>query len=137
MRQNQPIFLDTGIFIAFLNGRDRWHTEAVQLFGQSRLRWRTSYAIVSELYSWFLHRMGEESARTGLRFLAELEGLQIFGLDGDHHQAVLRMLGRLRGSKLTYADASSLCFIERHGINVVWSTDMHLSLNGAQVLPRI
>ena len=47
------------------------------------------------------------------------------------------MFDRLRGSKLTYVDASSLCFMEWHKIRKVWSTDRHLGLTGAEVLPRV
>ena len=46
------------------------------------------------------------------------------------------MLDRLRGSKLTYVDASSLCFMERHKIKTAWATDRHLGLTGASVMPR-
>ena len=51
-------------------------------------------------------------------------------------EALEKMLDRLRGSKLTYVDASSLCFMDRHRIRKVWSTDHHLGLTGAEVLPR-
>jgi predicted nucleic acid-binding protein len=101
-----------------------------------RPRWSTSYLVVSEAYSWVLHRYGEESGRTLAKFIDNLEGLGIFEVDHQHHQQVGRMLARLRGSKLTYVDASSLCFIERHKIRKVWSTDHHLGLTGVQVLPR-
>jgi hypothetical protein len=41
------------------------------------------------------------------------------------------------GAKLAYVDASSLCFMERHKIKIAWSTDHHLGLTGAEVLPRV
>jgi hypothetical protein len=47
------------------------------------------------------------------------------------------MLERLRSSKLTYVDASSLCFLEKHKIRKVWSTDRHLGLTGAEISPRV
>jgi predicted nucleic acid-binding protein len=80
--------------------------------------------------------MGEEAARDFQALLRNLAGLKFLEATLRHHQAVLRMLDRFRGSKLTYVDASSLCFMERDGIRRVWSTDHHLSLNGAEVLPR-
>ena len=46
------------------------------------------------------------------------------------------MLNRMRGARLTYVDASSLAFMGLHRIDTVWSTDHHLGLTGAQVLPR-
>ncbi|HUG90287.1 MAG TPA: PIN domain-containing protein [Planctomycetaceae bacterium] len=129
-------FLDSGIFIAALNQRDQWHEQAAALFAQARPRWCTSLLVISEAYSWFLHRMGEEAARTFRLFVATLEGLRIFEATLSHHEAVGGILDRFRGSRLTYVDASSLCFLERHKIRRVWATDHHLGLSGAEVLPR-
>jgi predicted nucleic acid-binding protein len=132
----EATFLDSGIFIAFLNARDQWHDQARTLFGMSKLRWSTSYLVVSESYSWFLHRYGEESARTLSQFIGNLDGLRIYDANREHHRRVGHMLDRLRGSKLTYVDASSLCLIEEHKIRKVWATDHHLGLTGAEVFPR-
>ncbi len=133
----KKVFLDTGIFVAFLNRRDRWHSQAVSLFNEeSPPDWSTSWLVVSETYSWFLHKMGEEPARIFRDFLASLRGLTVFDATGEHHRGVLETLDRFRGSKLTYVDASSLTLMERHKIPRVWSTDRHLSLSGAEVLPR-
>ncbi len=133
---SEAVFLDSGIFIALLNARDQWHEQAKALFGLTKPRWSTSYLVVSEAYSWFLHRYGEEAARTLSKFIDNLDGLKIFDANFDHHRKVGRMLDRLRGSKLTYVDASSLCFMEGYKIRKVWSTDHHLGLTGADVLPR-
>lgn len=133
----QTVFLDTGVFIAFLNKRDQWHDEAVALFSQQRPKWFTSYLVVSEAYSWFLHRMGEEPARTFRMFLGSLEKLRILEATRHHHADVLRKLDKLRGARLTYVDASSLCFLDEHKIRRVWSTDHHLALTGAEVIPKV
>lgn len=130
------MFLDSGIFIAALSQRDQWHEAAAGLFTAARPRWCTSLLVMSEAYAWFLHHMGEEAARTFRSFLANLDGLKIFEATLAHHEAVGRMLDRFRGSKLTYVDASSLCFLERHKVRRVWATDHHLGLTGAEVLPR-
>lgn len=130
------VFLDSGIFIALLSSRDQWHDRARALFGGHRPGWSTSYLVVSETYSWFLHRHGEEAARSFRAFVGNLDGLTLFEVDEKHDQQIGRMLDRLRGAKLTYVDASSLCFMERLKIRKVWSTDHHLGLTGAEVLPR-
>lgn len=131
------VFLDSGIFIAFLNRQDRWHPQAVTLFNaEAPPVWSTSWLVVSETYSWFLHKMGEEPARIFRDFLASLSGLNVFDATGEHHLGVMKTLDRFRGSKLTYVDASSLTLIDQHDIPQVWSTDRHLALSGAQVLPR-
>ncbi len=133
---SERVFLDSGIFIALMCRRDRWHERVVALFGGSTPRWTTSLLVVSETYGWFLHRMGEEQARSFLQLVATLKGLRLVGATREHHAAVLRMLDRCRGTKLSYVDASSLVHLEQLGIKRVWSTDHHLGLGGAEVLPR-
>jgi predicted nucleic acid-binding protein len=128
-------FLDSGIFIAFLDRSDRWHAAAVELFATPPRRCHTSLAVVSETYGWFLHRLGEEAARTFRLALADLSWLSLLALDAAHHAAVVRKLERVRGHRLTYVDASSLVFLTQLKIGEVWGTDRDLALEGARVLP--
>lgn len=131
------VSLESGIFVAFLNRRDRWHPQARALFDGPKPKWSTSLAVVSKAYSWFLHRMGEGSARN-LRLLVDaLPGLRVFEATAEHHKATTRVLDRFRGSKLTYVDASSLALIEQHKIARVRGTDHHLALTGREVFPRL
>jgi len=130
------VYLDSGIFIALMSARDRWHAQAVALFGGRTPRWSTSILVISETYSWFLQRMGEEPARAFRGLIDNLTGLEILGATREHHAEVARLLDKFRGSKLTYVDASSLVHIVRRKIPRVWSTDRHLGLTGAEVLPR-
>ena len=130
------VFLDTGIFIAFLNRRDKHHEQARSLFSGRRPRWSTSMLVRSEAYSWFLHRHGEEAARSFRLLVDNLDGLEVFDANAEHHDEVCRVLDRMRGAALTYVDASSLALMSRHRIRKVWATDHHLGLTGAEVLPR-
>jgi predicted nucleic acid-binding protein len=130
-----PVFCDSGAFIAFLDRSDRHHEVMVDLFADPPRRWFTSLAVVSETYGWFLHRLGEDAARTFRLALAELPRLRLLAIDETHHAAVARKLERLRGHKLTYVDASSLVFVERLKVREVWSTDLDLAIEGARVVP--
>ena len=130
-----PIFLDTGIFIAFLDRSDHYHSAAVHLFADPPRRWYSSLAVVSETYGWFLHRLNEEAARTFRMMLTDFPRLRLLAIDQAHHRAVSRKLDQLRGHKLTYVDASSLVFLQAHGIREVWGTDRDLALDGARVVP--
>jgi predicted nucleic acid-binding protein len=130
------VFLDTGIFVAALARRDTHHFEAVELFGRPRTKWTTSVLVVSECYSLVLHRHGEEAARRFRAFLSDLAGLKLLAASLEDHKRTLHMLDRFRGAGLTYVDAASLAFIEALGIDTVWSTDHHLGLTGAEILPR-
>lgn len=130
-----PVFLDSGIFIAFLDRSDAYHEVAAGLFADPPRRWYTSLAVVSEAYGWFLHRLGEDAARTFRVALADLPRLRVLPLDAAHHEAVGHKLDRLRGRGLTYVDASSLVFLQRLKIREVWGTDGDLALEGATVVP--
>jgi predicted nucleic acid-binding protein len=130
-----PVYLDTGIFIAFLDRSDRYHAQAVQLFAAPPRRWYSSFGVVSETYGWFLHRLGEDAARTFRLALADLPRLRLVAADGPLHDAIVHKLDHLRGHKLTYVDAGSLVVLERHGIRDVWGTDADLGLEGARVVP--
>jgi predicted nucleic acid-binding protein len=133
---SESVFLDTGIFIAALFKRDRLHPHAAELFGRAATRWTTSLLVVSEGYSWFLHRHGEEAARGFRSFIATLKGLDLLAVTAEDHRRALQMLDRFRGAKLTYVDAASLGWIQQRKIKTVWSTDHHLGLTGAEILPR-
>ena len=130
-----PVFLDTGIFIAFLDRSDQYHQAATRLFADPPRRWFSSLAIVSETYGWFLHRLGEQAARTFRLALADMPHLELLPLDADHHAKVVRTLERFRGHKLTYVDASSLVFLDRLRIGEVWGTDRDLAIECARVVP--
>jgi predicted nucleic acid-binding protein len=130
-----PVFLDTGIFIAFLDRSDAYHAAAVRLFSAPPRRWLTSLAVVSETYGWFLHRLGEDTARIFRLALADFPRLGLLSLDPEHHAAVGRKLEQLRGHKLTYVDASSLVFIAGLRVREVWGTDCDLGLEGTRVVP--
>lgn len=132
-----PVFLDTGIFIAAMCTRDRYHHQAYELFAGPTPHWHTSVLVWSEAYNWFLNRHGDEAARSFGSMVASLEGLVMFTADEDHHARVCRMSDRLRRRNLTYVDASCLVLIEEHDIGTVWSTDPRLGLTGAEVLPEL
>ncbi|NJL28550.1 MAG: type II toxin-antitoxin system VapC family toxin [Thermoanaerobaculia bacterium] len=129
------VFIDSGAFIAFLDRSDNSHTRAAELFRQPTVRWSTSGLVIAETYSWLLFRLGEDAARTLRALLDTLRGLEILEQDARHRAAVWAKLDRLRGSKLTYVDASSLVWIGERKIPTVWGTDRDLAFEGAQVLP--
>lgn len=128
-------FVDSGAFIAFLDRSDRQHPAARSLFATPPRRLVTSVLVVSETYGWFLHRIGETGARAFRRLLVELSGLRILDADERHREAVWRKLDRLRGTKLTFVDASALVWLEEERIATVWGTDFDLALEGARVVP--
>lgn len=132
----RKVFIDSGAFIAYLVRNDRSHEPTVRLFSkQPRSSWSTSVLVVSETYSWFLHRHGEPAARSFAGLIRALPGLEVLAADADHLREVWRKAEALRGLKLTLVDASALVWLERRDIRTVWGTDHHLACEGATVVP--
>ncbi len=131
----EKVFIDSGIFIAYLNRRDRWHQQALYLFQEKHVQPYTSELVISETYSWFLHQAGEEIARQFRLLVRAIPKLKILYSSADAHTATESMLDKHRGAKLTYVDAASLAFLDGQKIPTVWSTDYHLSLTGRTIRP--
>lgn len=131
----RKVFLDSGIFIAFLDRRDRQHRPALDLFRNPPAHWITSPFVIAEAYGWFLHRLGEDKARTFREFFHKLEGLKILDTDPRHLDRAEEKLDLHRGLKLTFVDASSLAWLEDRNISTVWGTDHDLAIEGTKVIP--
>ena len=134
-KRRAEVFIDTGAFVAWLVAADRQHEATAELFANVDGPLTTSLAVVSETYSFFLHRFGEDAARTFRSALGSLPRLTMLPIDQKHFVAVGKKLDQLRGVKLTWVDASSLVFARERKIATVWGTDSDLLLEGATVLP--
>ncbi len=132
---SEKVFIDSGILIAYMNARDRWHQQALYLFQEKNIQPFTSELVISETYSWFLHQAGEEIARQFRLFVKAIPKLKILFMNADGLDATAVMLDKHRGAKLTYVDAASLVHLEVQKIHTVWSTDYHLSLTGRTIKP--
>jgi predicted nucleic acid-binding protein len=130
-----PVFIDSGAFIAFLDRSDDLHKQALSLFARRPRRWLTSVFVIAETYGWFLNRLGEDAARAFRLLITDLPALHVLGTETKHLAAVHEKLERLRGTKLTWVDASSLVCLEQKSISTVWGTDHHLAIEGAKVIP--
>lgn len=129
------VFIDSGAFVAALFRSDRHHQAFRALFLKIPRKCSTSMLVVSETYSWFLHKLDEESAREFLGFVNAIEGLTVLDVPAALQRDAQRILDRFRGSKLTYVDAVSLVLIEKHKLKQVWGTDRDLTFSGAALFP--
>jgi len=131
----EKVFIDSGVFIAYLNKRDRWHQQALYLFQEKNISPYTTELVISETYSWFLHQAGEEIARQFRLFVKAIPKLKIIFSGAEAFDSTAAMLDKHRGAKLSYVDAASLAILEAQKIATVWSTDYHLSLTGRTIKP--
>jgi len=129
------VFIDSGAFVAALFRSDRHHAAVRLLFLALPRKSFTSVLVVSETYSWFLHKLDEESARDFLAFVDALRGLVVLDAPASSRRHARRVLAEFRGSKLTYVDAVSLALIDQHRVSEVWGTDRDLTFTGAALRP--
>lgn len=129
------VFLDSGGFVAALFRTDRHHERLRSFFAKPPRRSVTSMLVVSETYSWFLHKLDEEAARDFLDFVGAVPGLEVLDVPARLRTETRKVLNRFRGSKLTYVDATSLVLIEKHRIKQVCGTDHDLTFTGAALVP--
>lgn len=129
------VFIDSGAFVAALFRSDRHHEAFRALFLRPPRSCFTSMLVVSETYSWFLHKRDEGSARQFLGFVSAITGLAVLDVPGKLGKEIVRVLDRFRGSKLTYVDAASLVLVQKHKIREVWGVDNDLTFTGARLIP--
>lgn len=129
------VFIDSGAFVAALFRSDRHHEPFRAVFLRPPKKSFTSMLVLSETYSWFLHKLDEEAARSFLAFVEAIPGLVVLDVPSVIRRDAKRVLDRFRGSKLTYVDAVSLVLIEQHKIKQVWGTDQDLTFTGARLVP--
>jgi predicted nucleic acid-binding protein len=129
------VFIDSGAFVAALFRSDRHHERFRSAFLSPPKKICTSILVLSETYSWFLHKLDEDAARDFLAFVEVLPALAVLDAPAAIQREARRMLDRFRGSKLTYVDAVSLVLIERHRLGEVWGTDSDLTFTGAVLRP--
>lgn len=129
------VFVDSGAFVAALFRSDRHHRAFRALFLTPPRKYFTSMLVVGETYSWFLHKLDEESAREFLAFVDALKGLVVLDVPAALRRDARRVLDKFRGSKLTYVDAVSLALIDSHRLTEVWGTDSDLTFTGAALRP--
>jgi predicted nucleic acid-binding protein len=129
------VFIDSGAFVAALFRSDRHHERFRAVFLEPPRRSFTSMLVLSETYSWFLHKLDEESAREFLEFVDAITGLVVLDVPSAIRRDAKRVLDRFRGSKLTYVVAVSLVLIEKNRIKQVWGTDQDLTFTGASLVP--
>ncbi len=125
-------YVDTGAFIAFLDRSDSYHDLFARLFADPPMLWTTPL-VLAEGHAWFLRRYDAARGLQFAAFIEELPRLMIATVGSREIAAANGYLRRFQDQKLTLADAVGLHVITVQKLRVVWATDRHLGLTGAQL----
>jgi predicted nucleic acid-binding protein len=132
-----PVILDTGPFVAFLNRRDKFHQWAIEKLSKVDGRVITCDAVFSE--SCFLMRGTDK----GFRRLCSSVGTGLVEFDfnlADHFEAISGLLRKYQDTPMSFADACVVRMSEVFPSAKVMTIDsdfLHYRRNGRNVIPMI
>lgn len=134
---DDPVVLDTGPLVAFLDRKDPYHLWAVEQLGGLRPPFLTCEAVISE--SLFLLQGRSQGVSALLSYLHEDLIRLAFDLD-DHLDAISHLLIKYQNVPISLADACLVRMSELHDRSRVFTLDSDFKLyrrNGRQSIPLI
>jgi predicted nucleic acid-binding protein len=132
MAQKTESYVDTSVFIAFLDRSDSYHSSVRRLFSDLPTL-STSALVVAEGHGWFLRRYDQRRALSFLNFIYDLP-IRIAAFDELELEKAKVFVKKFAEQKLTLADAHGLAVMKAQRIATCWSTDRHLGLTGATLV---
>lgn len=133
----EPVYVDSGAWIALLSHRDQWHREAERLLRhgiKQRVDLWTSNLVLAEVQRRVLHRVGIEAAYRALERISRIEHVSVEFATLEHHDKAMEWLRRFADQDFTYTDATSFAVMERLGLRTAFAFDPHFRQYGFQVL---
>jgi len=135
------IFVDTGMWFAYLVRNDQYHGAALESMTELQAKGDflvTSELVISETYTLLMRKLGVKAA---LKFLAIIK-LQvekgftgIIWADWAVLQEANKILTKYQDHPVTLTDAASASIVKREGIPVVATFDRHFKLMGLACIP--
>jgi predicted nucleic acid-binding protein len=132
-----PVVLDTGPLVAFIDREDAYHRWASEQLRSLEPPFLTCEAVISE--SLFLLRRAHNGVPTLMNMLQEDLIRPAFDLD-DHLAPVAHLIAKYRDTPMSLADACLVRMSELHSTARVFTLDADFKLyrrNGRQTIPLI
>ncbi len=133
MARKTEAYVDTAALIAFLDRSDTHHALFVRLFSDPPPL-VTSALVVAEGHGWFLRRYDGHRAVEFLNFIHALSPLTVVAFDLTALTQASRIVKKFADQPLTLADAHGLALMQQRRTAQCWSTDRHLTLQGAPLV---
>lgn len=122
------IFVDTGVWVAHFNARDRLHTRAADILSTATVRLVTSWPVVWETVTLLCRQGGATvAADVGLQFLGGRLA-HILELTTTDHVLAWDILRRYADRRLSAADVTTGAIVRRINIPTVASFDVDMQL---------
>lgn len=125
----KSIFIDTSVFYAVLNKKDKYHKKAKEFFltaSKRNLHFITSNFVVAETHALLLNRVGRDIA---LLWLKAVPAIIVRATETDEERAKEIILTYM-DKDFSYCDTVSFSIIERLSIEKVLAFDKHFKAYG-------
>jgi len=122
------VFVDTGIFVAVRNKKDRNHRRATELMKRALVAEfgviHTSDYVIDEAVTTALARTRNHqiAVNTG-RYILDSERIEKLAVSREDFDLAWSKFQKIRDKFLSFTDCTSLALIERHGIERIMSFD--------------
>lgn len=134
----EPVFVDTGAFVArYLKG-DQHHAEAVIVWdemGRRGGRWFTSNLVLAETFTLLGRRSDHLFAAQRARTIYRSARAVVLRPDEEEEVAALDLFRRYADQRVSYVDCVSFALMRSHHLSRAFTFDHHFAVAGFRMIP--
>ncbi len=133
IRPAEPVFVDTGAWIALAVRRDPHHARALAAWDELLAvgaRLKTSVPVVIETFTFLDRNAAREAAIAWREGLSKLPWFELWECPSEVLQDAWRRFEGRRFHRLSVVDATSFVLMERHGIRRAFTFDTRFAEAG-------
>jgi predicted nucleic acid-binding protein len=133
MRQGEPVFVDSGAWIALALSRDPLHARAREqweMLQSAAAKLHSSIPVIIETFTFLDRNAARDIALAWKDSVDRLSGLKIHVCDVRDLNASWGYFRRADLHKLSAVDATSFAIMRRTGIRVAYTFDHHFTVVG-------
>lgn len=137
MRQGEPVFVDSGAWIALALRRDPLHAQAREQWGLLRgagARLHTSVPVVIETFTFLDRNAHRDVALAWKASIESLGGLKILLCELRDLERAWKYFQRSDLHKLSAVDATSFAIMKRARIGLAYTFDHHFAVVGFRIV---
>jgi len=137
MRQGEPVFVDSGAWIALALRRDPLHAQAREQWDLLRgagAKLHTSIPVVIETFTFLERNANRDVALVWKASIENLRGLKVLPCDLRDLQRAWDCFQRSDLHKLSAVDATSFAIMKRARIGLAYTFDHHFAVVGFRMV---
>lgn len=116
------ILVDTGAWLALMDGGDAYHVRSREFFRQNREPLMTTYPVLVECVHLMFSRVGVTKTLSWMETL-RAQGVSVFVMGADHLPSLTALMRQYADLPMDLADASLVLLAEEIGEGRIVSTD--------------